>query len=797
MKSRFLALLWLLFALPSTGSLTAQEDDAEDQAPATTVRDEVVVTAQRVEQTVQEVPISLIALDGEELEQTSIDDVSELATTVPGLVISGQASSDGQVSLFLRGIGSSTQGIGVESTVGFYVDGIYVPRPQALVTDFLDVQRVEVLRGPQGTLWGRNSTGGALNVITRSPQASFRGRLMGEYAELDGPASAEEQRYNFSLSGPLSDRIWGRLAAQRAVADDFTLNRSTGSTVRNADSLAGRVGVTFAPADDWALTVRLDAVDDDAHDNFQLRPQLSSDTNTLGTLLRFFDIGLPTDVHAIASDLTPISEYQESGLSVHGDWSLAPNVRLESITGYRELESFRRSDIDGTPLEFVENLDSADVDWWSQELKLNGSTERTEWIAGLYYFEEEAANFTDLPSDQALFSVFFFASNPQLFLFDPTDFCSLGFVAPTSFCGIDYYGLFAPSLGLPLPGNKASANFFDRSLSTESAAVYGQLYWHLSDRLTLTGGLRYTDDSKRHQLTTLDFTTFTPQSRAESDGWSALTPKVGVEFRPNDETMLYGSVTTGYKSGGFNSTSIQPSFDEESITSYEVGIKSSLLDRELTLNASAFLYDYDDLQVQVLFPDRSRVENAASAEVQGVELDLRYQPTYRLGLSLGVALLDDEFDGFFSQDPVTIAGVQDELSRQGIFDPVAVGMAVAAVPVLDLSGNGLPRAPDTEVTASLQYTFELGESELTALGRYQYTDDIAFDPFERLVQESYGVFDASLRYTPGSGGWWVNVYGRNLGDEEYRLTELFVSFTGSLAVWAPPRSYGVQVGWGF
>ena len=787
------AFLLILVSLAPARAQEAQED------PEQQVEDRITVTAQRVEQSLQDVPLSVVAIEGEELESRALTDAQTLGEAVPGVVVSSQSSSNGEVALTIRGIGSNTFGLGTESTVGYYVDGIYIPRPQGFLNQFVDVERIEVLRGPQGTLWGRNSTGGTINVITRRPSNAFEARLFGEYSEFDSPDSATGQRLQGGVSGALSETVRARLSGSWSDIEDTTFNEFSGRSVDNIDGNSLRGSLDFLIGDSLSILVRADHTDDASHNNFNLKPASITPISTLGTLFRFYGISDIPDVHRIAANIEPVSEYSESGISVGLNAVLdSSGTELESISSFREFDSTRSADIDGSPLDFVENQGDFDVEWWSQELKITGGNDRFDWIAGVYAFHEEGTTLVDTRTDLALFQVHFFASNPGLFLFDPGTFCSLGFIAPSFLCGIDYYQAIAPALGLALPGNVSSGNFFRTALDTDSYSGYGQLYWHLNDQWTLTGGLRYTNDDKDHTQNTIDFLTQQPFVQSDSDSWDALTPKVGVEYRPDADTMVYGSIATGFKSGGFNSISIQPSFDEETITSYEVGVKSTFHDNRVTFNAAAFHYDYDDLQVAVLFPDRSQIENAAEATVNGLEVDLRVRPSSGFEFELGLSFLDDEFDRFSSQNPVEIARVQDELNQQGVFDPVQLAIAGAAVPLTDLSGRGLLKAPDVSATAAVQYTWDFDDAGgLTGRLGYSYSDDVAFDAFGEFTQESYDLLSANLRYASSDGRWFVNLFGRNLGDEEYQVAELFARVTGSLKVWAPPRQVGVQVGLNF
>ncbi len=786
-----LAALCLLLPLLAGAAVGQEPDDPS------TVTEEITVTAQRVEESVQDVPISIVTRSGEELEQQAIGDVQALAEAAPGVVISGQSPTTGEVAIYIRGIGSSTLGIGTEPTVGYYVDGVYMPRPQAAVSPFLDLERIEILRGPQGTLWGRNSTAGAVNVITRAPESEFHGRLFTSFSEFDSSQPAAGRRHGLTLTGPVSSKVWGRFTGAAAQVEDPTYNEFLGAGADNFDGVTLRGSLTFLPSDSLSFTIRADSTDDDAHANFPFKPFDVSPYSTVGTLNRFYGYSDPDDIHRVSTDAAPRSPYQESGFSLTVNKAMGGGMSFTSISSSREFDSMRETDVDGSPNALAANVGDFDSRWWSQEFQLHGSSERADWVAGVYVFDEESGTAVDNVTDLALLGVWLFANSPETFAFDPANFCSLGFLAPPFLCGPAYYNAVAPLTGLPVPGVTTPLPF-ETSLDASLHAAYGQIDWTLSDRVTLTTGARYTADEKDHDQTALDFGTFMPEMQALSDSWSALTPKLGLEIRPRDNLMLYGAATAGYKSGGYNSLSLQPAFDEETVTSYEIGIRSSLVGRKVRLNASAFHYDYDDLQVAVLYPDRSVVENAANARIRGLDFELSARPNRQFAFDLSLEVLDDEFVEFTSLDPVLQAQFVEQLLAAGLIDPAQVlqgGGGALPIPPTDLSGNGLPRAPDFSATAALSYTFDLGSNgSLIARGEYQHTDDVAFDAFERFVQPSYGLLHAQLRWTSAQGRLFLAAYGRNLGDEEYRLSQFFVNYTGSLAVWAPPAEVGLQFG---
>lgn len=810
---------WYLLALLSFAGW-AQEPGGDPETPpddAPVIVDEIEVTAQRTEEALQEVPISIATLSGEEIEDQGIANVQALADAAPGVVVSGHGTATGEIAVFIRGVGSNTMGLGTESTVGFYVDGVYMPRPQSFLRSFLDLERAEVLRGPQGTLWGRNSTGGAIHLVTRAPEPNFSGGLFVSASEFASAASANGTRYGLVLTGPMTKRLWGRVSVAGARIDDATWNQHLEAVNRNLDGLSGRGALTWLPNDTMTLTLRADATEDDSHYNFALKPGDVSPKSLIGTLSRFYGLSTPSDVHRVASGEHPLSAFSERGVSLHLDKTVLGGwLDLTSISSARRFSSNRRADLDGTALPFADVAGSFDSDWWSQEVHMKGLKDRTRFIFGLYGFGENGRHLTDVRADLAILLSSLIATNARSFGLDPETFCSLG--APT-LCGPAFYEVLAPSLGLPLPGTLRTTNLFHTRLDSSSYAAYGQVDLALTDRLTFTTGLRYTKDDKDHDLATLERLAedappeTIPGTATESrtDSWRGVTPKLGLEFRPRTGLLLYAAASTGYKSGGFNAVSFQPSFGPEIVRSYEFGFKASSR-RDVTLNASAFRYDYDDMQVEVLQIDRSFVENAANALVRGIDLDLRLRPNPRLGIDLSMEFLDDEFEQFGSLDPAAIAEFVNEgllgfttrlLGARSFdeFDQIVEylrRLEEAASRRVALGGNSLTRAPDLSAKASVAYTFDLGErGSLTARGEFQYTDDLTFDPFQRFVQPAYSLLHANLNWSPGRNGLSLNLYGRNLTDEEYRLTEFYTNYADSFRLWAPPREIGLQLRFDF
>jgi iron complex outermembrane receptor protein len=797
---------WLLLLLLAAVVGQAQEPPGEAEPPedALIVEDEVEVTAQRVEQKLQDVPISIVTVSGEDMADRGIGDAHALADAAPGVVMSGHSPVSGESSLFVRGVGSNTSGLGVEAAVGYYVDGVYMPRPQSLLGSFFDLERAEVLRGPQGTLWGRNSTGGAIHLVTRAPEPEFHGTMRASLRRYDSPEDADGRSYGLSLTGPLTERLWGRVAGTDLSVEDATWNEHLRRRTKNLDGFSGRGALSLLAGPALTFTLRADTTNDDSHHNFHLKPGDTSPRSIVGTLVRFYGLSDPADVHRAASGELPFSAFEESGISLHAYRTFGNRgLNLTSISSAREFASNRRADVDGTALSYVDTAGSYESEWWSQEFQLQGATRRTNFVFGLYGFGEDGHHLTDARTDPALLQVWFVAGAAPIFGLNPDTYCSI--LDPT-LCGPAFYEYLARDAGFALPGSLVTANRFDTLLDSVSYAAYGQVDWALGDRLTLTTGVRYTRDDKDYSLETLTQTGGLATEEL-ADSWRRVTPKLGLEFRPRDALLFYAAASSGYKSGGFNAVSFQPSFGPETMNSYEVGFKVSSR-RGVTLNASAFSYDYDDMQVEVLHLDHSYVANAAESGARGIDLDLRVRPNDKLAFDLSMEFLDDEFESFDSRDPGAIAKyIQAGASVLGsltdfdsLFDAITLieELEAAAEREVDLSGNSLPRAPDLSATVSLSYRTDVGRrGALTARGEYHYTDDVAFDPFARFEQPGYGLLHGNLRWDSPRQRFSVNLYGRNLTDEEYRLTEFHTNYTTSLRVWAPPREVGVQLGFDF
>lgn len=669
---------------------------------------EIVVTAERRETRLQQTPISVAAMTGEALEKRSVQDVFDLQQMVPGLVMSHVF----QALPYIRGIGTDLQGIGTDSSVAMHVDGIYITRPNAVVQDFYDVERIEVLRGPQGTLYGRNATGGVINVISKQPTRQLSAAadlLYGNYNKV---------RFRAAVSGPLvEDKLLARVAVLTSNRDGFVRNLALGTRLLDEDVMSARGILKFlGEGFDAVLTV-----DGTRNRSKGIVDVVIDPQNNIGALSggRF---NKPGDFFTVYSDIEGPLKRDQYGVSLKVNVDLG-NAELTSTSAYRATSTRRSLDSDGTDFPVVGERGSPEKSKaFTQEIQLTSVGDGPlTWVVGAFYLHEDAK----------------------------------------ATVRVDF-----PLIGgfLTIPAtNKVNA-----------LAGFGQATYAVNEKLHVTAGLRYSYERKVEA----NSTTFNGIVTAVAGGkksWNALTPKFVIDYRFTDDVMAYGSVTRGFKSGGFNSTGVEPAFDPEYIWSYEAGIKGSYFDRRLRANISAFYYDYTDLQVNVINGISTAVTNAASARVYGGELELAASPVRGLDIEAGLALLSAKFRELMTEDP-TVPGV-----------------------LQNLAGNRLARAPRSTVNLAAQYSWDLAQQgNLAVRGEYQHSGGVYFSqynaPFER--QKSYGIYNAKISWTSMDDRWTISVFGKNLGNKNYLLNAVRLALIGGGTVGQPaaPRTYGINVG---
>ncbi len=827
--SRRMAPAYLTAALCVTAASTTlqAQDDYRTDSDEDFWIEEVLVTAQRMEQNLMDVPLSVVAWDGDTLEKSAIDNITLVADVTPGLVASGQTSTGGTMNFYIRGIGSNAGG---DPAVGYYIDEIYVGASNAFNTTFIDLERVEVLKGPQGTLWGRNTTGGAINVVTKRPSETPVAEAYVEYAD---PYTLKVAG---ALGGPISDTVSYRLTAAKVEQDSFTQNTLTAHDDKTQDSVSVRGQLRFTPSDQLTVDLLVGYLEDDSKNLFLFPTTNLPDTGS-EFVFNYFDVPPNPDLFHIQLDEQPISEFEALETRLDVNYRINDTYNLRWLTGYNDVDSFRRSDFDGNFLPMLHMTSDSKQDWLSTELQLQYSSDKVDWTLGAYYFDQDVDQLTMQDGDTDFFFMASCASPnysddagnitalalcPLLNLFWRLEVPDIFFGAIPGFAlpslpwvnqnmqgrgpipddmginGDNPLGAFGllPNLilGTGTEFGGGYGNLFDTGLITnqttvssiESTAFYGQGNFRFNERWSLTAGLRYTKD-KKSQVTEVLGTLFSPPlpPNRGDDSRDAWSPKVGIEFRPNEDAMLYGTITTGFKGAGFGSlnniTGEVTTFEDETVIAYEVGYKATLAGGRVRLNTAAYYYDYDDMQITLQFATGPITDNLDKVTSKGIDFAIDVAATDRLMIGTSVAWNDSEVDKF---------------SGESVFDPTSFASGFQ-----DIVGNPLPRSPEWSGNAYANYTIPLagGANGNIILGaNAAYTGAYNHTQFGNvLMTPSYTLWNANVSWVSQSGAWGINAFGRNLSDEEYVLTSFFTDAFGVLLFPGAPRTYGVQVRYSF
>lgn len=729
----------------------------------------VVVTAERKEASLQDTPISIAAFDEQMLRSIGALESSDIADYTPNVEMVKTAVSNSALAISIRGVSSGESSLATDPTVGIYIDGVYLGRSSVSAFEIVNLERIEVLRGPQGTLYGRNTTGGAVNVITKKPSGEFG---------ITQDLSVAERDY-FRTATSVDTPTFGDFAAQLSFNNTqrggLAKSSYTGDELGRYDVQAWRAALRWTPLDTLTLDYVYDHYQD--HTNVNLA-QLSH--------VRPYQAALGGNQYVQATDASsrdrlnrlPYSgdakdqSFDMDGHALTVEWELNGMV-LKSISAYREWDSqfdsagFGEFPADGTSVltddydgstvpagTFVPTFDSYpagddDYEQWSQELQLMGSAfdSKLTYTLGLYYFHEQARQ-----------------ADPQAYAY-PAPLALGGEGLPefilnylcNGSCVGKSYLITAPS--------------FEFSTDNDAYAAYGQFEYALTEKLAAVLGLRWTKDEKESTLTN-DFLDIGLASVTDNDSWSNFNPTFTLTYQWADNDMVYAKVATGYRAGGYNirattSTAFTTPVDEENITSYELGAKSEWWDRRLRLNGAVFYYNYDDRQVNQfeagLGGASSIVVNAGKSETAGMEFDLTVLPTDGLMLQLTYGYLDVDNKEFITNlmDPVTGTPITD-----GNGDPVTGDISdIAATNVL---------SPKHSAAAIAQYTFSpLSFGTFIAQLDVTYRDDISFSPQLNLYDssDSFTALNARLSLVDipvSAGELSVALWGQNLTDEEIR-----------------------------
>lgn len=725
-------------ATPVDTSPTAEEANGGAQL------EEIVVTASRYQETLQRTPLAVSALSANSLTQRGIVEVANLATEVPTLQI-GTNGQNASVDISIRGI--TTNNVNTYSgnpAVAAYVNGVYVARTQGLNEGLFDIERVEILRGPQGTLYGRNATVGAINIITAKPTQEFDFRAeatIGNYGTVTTRGM---------LNVPITDNF-----AVRGVAFQNRNNGyqdTLGTTRENyfrADNFGGRLSAQWKPTGNLSMLLQVDG--------FRERgsPNLPVATPVRGTLNPSNSFGDPYH-RAITPGREGIQNIDVFNVRANVDLELSDAFSLSYYGGYGEVDTFTFLDADGLPVDAL-TVNFDDRNWnTSHELLLRYANDRLKAVAGANYTAEGTSG--DLSSD----------------------FPGGGGVAPR---------------GLHFPHPDYDQDAF---------GVFGQATYSLFDDLRLTGGLRYSKTKASNPGAGTQFcnvgaplnqppvSPFCPRFSANNQrdrSFENVSWKAGFDYDVSDASLLFGSVSTGFKQGALNSESLlitTPVVRPEKVVNYELGIKNRLFNNTVTLNLAGFYMDYTDLQVsQVIYVTlnppvtTSIVTNAAKARIYGAELEYAWQIDRNDQINGFASYLNAQYRSFLNAiDPVL-----DPASRNP----------------LDLSGNRLIRSPEIMARINYSHKFDLNESgNLSPQVSFYYQSSSFLREFNQPFDRQPGYTRTDLRLTYNAPGDRLTVEGfiQNLENKAIRVAEYPVSLVLQ-SFYAPPRRYGIRIAYDF
>ncbi|MEK9593603.1 MAG: TonB-dependent receptor [Luminiphilus sp.] len=730
------------------------------QAP---VFEEVLVTAEKRSESLQNLSQAVTALSAEDVENRQLSSFVDLSAIAPGVNV---AKNEGfKTVITIRGIGNeANQNAIANPSVSYHLDGVYVASPFALQTDFLDLERIEVLRGPQGTLFGQNSTGGGINVITKAPTFDdFYGTAdltAGEYSLIKARAA---------MNIPFSDTVAARVSVMSHKHDGFTDNVGNGQDLDDADSISARAKLLIQPSDTFSATFTAQLFDEEV--NGQAQKGIYDPT---------------PGARKLAQDSLSSYELESQLYSMTLEWDLG-GVTLKSLTSYQNDDIAIQRDNDRHDYRTLEPFfllqsyfdpETNEQTTTTQEFNLISNEPafgRLDWVAGVFYLDTEV----------------------DISILERLDF---GFDGVFDDFTLDDIYAYGGDVGF----------ISDSKPERESISVYGQGTWSFTDSVRMIAGLRYTEDEVYSAVTNFYGREGTEILEIESE---KITGRLALEVDLGDATMAYASYTRGFKPGGSNLTFgredvvspivVLPVFEEETIDAYEVGLKTDLADGRVRLNGAAFFYTYDNLQYQATDPEvfQGGVGNIPESEIMGAELELGAFVTDSLIFDARLAWLDTEITAnHLALDNVKSEAATNALLAQGIslFSP-EVEIARAGE-IADVKGNELAKTPGFTANLALTYSTAMGgwgdfDGTLSYTHRGDFRHRIFNNPTTDEV-DSYDTFDLVLRFSPSNANWRIELIGKNLTDEDginARFTDVFgVGATGDQFI--PPRQLMARVG---
>ena len=736
--------------------------------------EEIIVTARKLEESLQEAPVAVSVASGDLLERMGSQDLTAVGQIAPNVVFeSGQPTSGIRApTVYIRGMGQDDFIIVEDGAVGVYLDGVYVGRTIGSVFDLVDVERVEVLRGPQGTLFGNNTIGGAVSLVSRSPSTeATEGKVklgLGEdgYQDLQGM---------FNL--PLGDKAAARVSAYTHQQDGYLKALQYDNYDLGEEDVWGvRGALRVMPTESFTVDLAIDYSEDRSSPNavapidFLMLDGVYRPTNAFGNWWNTAHSGNPActnpavaavDTACYGSVYDPQDEYATNSVFTDNEGTpIKPEQQLDvfgahlnltldlgwgqlkSITAHRDFDAVFYNDVDFTPhVIFHNNHDEFTQDQFSQEFQLSGTTldDRLDFLVGAFYFEEDG-------TEDIFNQISHPAASPPAFFFQQVR----------------------------------------RDIDNDSTAVYGQLSYSITDYLRITGGLRYTDSNKKFNLNQAGIVGAVVDSsgKLSIEEW---TPLATLAWDINDDMMAYFTYSEGFRDGGYPARFVGaipeplPFYDPEYVKNYEVGLKMMLADNRVRLNLAAFQMDYDDMQVTAVAPfgligAATTKDNLGDAQIRGFEAELTAAITENFVVNASLGILDDK-----------IKSVTGGTLVSGSFTIT--------------KDNDLPMTPDYSGSLGAQYTFNLGNiGQLVARADYAFKDDYytRIENIKETEETNYQVLNASLRYLSPDQRWEVGLWGRNVTDEVYyKARRIFESLGTTFGTPVRPRTVYATVQYNF
>ncbi len=741
--------------------------------------EEVLVTAEKRSQNIQDVPLSVAAIGGNDVKVGKVTGLNDVAMKVPGVAFN--EFNVGEPRVYIRGIGNSSDSAASDQAVGVFLDEVYIGRTGGVGFDLFDLERIEILRGPQGTLYGKNTIGGAINIVTSRPSQENEVRL--------SASVGNEEMTNFQglATGGLTDSISGKLVAQFQQRDGYGKNvisedqiatpgdlsnsryigRSIGASgngdrLDDANKRAVRGQLLFDLTDTMSLLVGGDYSRDKSNGNCRHLKNLDDAVQGLGT---FWALGMSdkykNNDRNCSTQFDVDQKRDIAGAMARFEWDLGWSDFL-SISAWRESDYNFVDDLTGIPLldltapsppgvplppgswtppeNVVDGVDE-NASQYSQEFRLTGSHDSLDWVAGVFYMEE------DVNRKEEFYT--------------------------------QYNTLLQNAFRLAGIGDV----LFSQKNTTTSMAAYAQFDWHVTEQWTLTYGGRYSYDKKKITQDAIDLLETGvptgvplilppfPAPVKAHDSWSDYTNKVTFSYQPNVDMMFYATFSQGYKSGAFPSQANLPAVaatpvDPETVDNYEVGMKSTWWDNRIEFNINLYTMDYNDLQVFELNNRLLLVLSSAQAESKGVDMNFNVLLFDNLTLSTSYNYSDATYSDFTS-------------SGGASYD-----------------GNDLVYAPNSAFAIDLDYRYDIGSVGVLDFNvSYNWKDDYYTSPSnaEKTRQDDIGMLNASIAWNSSDESWLVSVWGKNLDDEQ-QLSSLIVDPTGITSQsYMAPRTYGLTV----